>query len=87
MDQNQEILQQLQNQINTLQQQLAQANQAYMNLSATVGSSSAHSLQAGKPDKFRGQNARSWVKSIENVFKVSLHLCLKSRKLSMPSVT
>lgn len=59
-----QIVAQMQNQINTLQQQIQNSTQAYNQLRAT----SLGNLRTGKPDKFDGKHVRSWITSIENVF-------------------
>lgn len=60
----------MQDKTNTLQQQVvyanqmkAQANSAYQNLA-----SSCSTVDAVKPDKCYGKNARSWSQSVENYF-------------------
>lgn len=69
-----EQMQQLQNEISNLQHQLGQANhnlnianQAYTTLS-NRNENQNNSLKIGRPDKFDGKYARSWVKSLDNVF-------------------
>ncbi len=52
----------LQNQIAALQQQLNNASQANNNLATSSA------LKGAKPDKFSGRNARSWLKSLQNIF-------------------
>jgi len=68
MDNNQnDALLAMQNQINALQNQLAQANQAVLNLTAQNFQSP---LKSGRPDKFDGKNARAWLHSLENIFNI-----------------
>lgn len=62
----QQLQMQMQAEIANLQQQLVAANQAYNNITTTTNHSS---MRAGKPEKFNGKNARSWLKSIRTVFE------------------
>ncbi len=55
----------MQNQISALQNQLALANQAVVNLTAQNNQSI---LKSAKPEKFNGKNARAWLHSLENIF-------------------
>ena len=64
---NNEALMAMQNQINALQNQLALANQAVVNLSAQ---NQTNSLKSGRPNKFNGKNARAWLHSLENIFNI-----------------
>lgn len=57
------MINQLQNQINELQNNLVQAQQAILNLV-----NENNGLKSAKPEKFSGNNVRTWLKSISNVF-------------------
>jgi len=81
------IMHQLQTQVATLQEQVAQSVQANQALQAQVNQANQavaatnHAvanmgqnvpnntqLRTGKPEKFNGQNVRSWLKSLDNIF-------------------
>ena len=66
----------LQEQLNLASQAVAQANQAYQNLSVHSGQ-----LRHGTPDKFTGLNARSWLKSIDNIFEAQNNILSDDRKI------
>lgn len=57
---------QMQAQIVNLQQQVASANQAYLNLANT---NTVSNMRSGRPEKFEGTNARSWLQSIRNIYE------------------
>ena len=76
-------LQAMQAQMNTLQEQLnmaseavAQANQAYHDLSVN-----SKYLKHGSPDKFTGSNPRSWLNSIKNIFKTKNNMLSEEQKI------
>ena len=79
MEPNQEILEQMQNQINALQQQLMAATEAFVNLGANMPNGS---MKAGNPEKFKGQNARAWLQSVQNVFDAQANMPNDQRKIN-----
>ena len=64
------IIQQMQAEISSLQSQLQQTGQALTQANQAYAAVTAHteSLRVGKQDKFSGTNVWSWIKSLEYVF-------------------
>ena len=63
------IIPQLQQRIDQFESQLQSSNNLSNQISNLLNASSNHnSLKIGKLDKVSGQNVRSWIKSLENIF-------------------
>ena len=77
------IIQQLQAEIGSLQSKLQQTGQALTQANQAYAAVTAHtkSLRVGKPDKFSGTNVRSWIKSLENVFDAESSPLSEQQKL------
>ena len=77
------IIQQLQAEIGSLQSKLQQTGQALTQANQAYAAVTAHtkSLRVGKPDKFSGTNVRSWSKSLENVFDAESSPLSEQQKL------
>ena len=66
----------MKNQINALQNQLALANQALVNLSAQIQTTG---LKSERTSKFKESNARAWLYSLKIFLLFRMETCRKNK--------